>query len=180
MRDGESLEVNGSVTRLQRITDHQEKNQLPDKLNSFFSPISCYPIGSYSLVPSLQLLYGLERQRSRAMRPPEHDPCFLSQCLLNPEASRTNVSEEKPYNWRQSQRALRPARHRSHYSAMGQGQLGRPNPPLTRTTLSQLYTTLWVSRSRPAATFWDRTRICSDTASIAMQCLRLLHHSGGP
>ncbi|KAM9568856.1 BBSome complex member BBS4-like isoform 3-T3 [Salvelinus alpinus] len=34
-------------------------------------------------------------------------------CPLNPEASRTNVSEEAPYTWQPCQRALHPARHRS-------------------------------------------------------------------
>ncbi|XP_070995671.1 LOW QUALITY PROTEIN: SH2 domain-containing adapter protein E-like [Oncorhynchus clarkii lewisi] len=38
------------------------------------------------------------------MRPPKHNPtkphCFLTQCTSNPEASRTNVSEETPYTWR--------------------------------------------------------------------------------
>jgi hypothetical protein len=29
-------------------------------------------------------------------------------------------------------------------------------------------------------TAWDRTRICSNTASTAMQCIRTVHHSGGP
>uniref|UniRef100_A0A674BUE2 Zinc finger MYM-type protein 4-like n=1 Tax=Salmo trutta TaxID=8032 RepID=A0A674BUE2_SALTR len=58
--------------------------------------------------------------RSRAMRPPKHDPaklhCFLTHCSLNPEASCTNVSEET-------------------------------NPPLTRTTLGQLCAASWLSRS---------------------------------
>ena len=29
-------------------------------------------------------------------------------------------------------------------------------------------------------TAWDRTRVCSDAYSTAMQCLRPLRHSGGP
>uniref|UniRef100_A0AAZ3QGN3 SH3 domain-binding glutamic acid-rich protein n=1 Tax=Oncorhynchus tshawytscha TaxID=74940 RepID=A0AAZ3QGN3_ONCTS len=46
----------------------------------------------------------LEMRRSIAMRPPKQDPaklhCFLTRCSFNPEASRTNVSEESPYSWR--------------------------------------------------------------------------------
>ena len=45
---------------------------------------------------------------------------------------------------------MRLARHRSLYSAMGQGHPGRPNPALTQTTLVQLCIASWVSRSRPA------------------------------
>ena len=48
-----------------------------------------------------------ERRRSRAVRPPKHDPtkphCFLTQCPLNPEANCTNVSEETPYTWQPCQ-----------------------------------------------------------------------------
>ncbi|KAK6302769.1 hypothetical protein J4Q44_G00271240 [Coregonus suidteri] len=51
-----------------------------------------------SLVPSPL------RTRERAMCPPKQDPA-KPHCLLNPEASCTNVSEETPYNWRPCQRA---------------------------------------------------------------------------
>jgi hypothetical protein len=85
-----------------------------------FHQILWYPIGSYSLVSSLKLL-----MRSRAGSPPKHNPtkphCFLTQCPLNPEASRTNVSEETQYTWRPCQRALRPARHRTQESLVRDG-----------------------------------------------------------
>ena len=91
------------------------------------------------------------------MRPPKHDPakphCFLTNCSLNLEASRTNVSEETSYNWLRevSMQASGPpqgvARERGDkdYSAW-------PNPPITQTTLVQLCASSWVSRSRPAVT----------------------------
>uniref|UniRef100_A0A673VZZ3 Uncharacterized protein n=1 Tax=Salmo trutta TaxID=8032 RepID=A0A673VZZ3_SALTR len=50
------------------------------------------------------------KRRSRAMRPPKHNPtkphCFLTQCTSNLEASCTNVPEETQYTWRPGQRAL--------------------------------------------------------------------------
>ena len=57
---------------------------------------------------------------------------------------------------------------------------GTGNPPLTRTTLGQLCAAAWVSPFAAGCdTAWNRTKICSDTASTVMQCLRPLHHSGG-
>ena len=57
-----------------------------------------------------------ERRRSRAARPPKHDPtkphCFLTNCSLNPEASRTDVSEESLHNWRPNSACMRLARHK--------------------------------------------------------------------
>ena len=95
-----------------------------------------------------------ERQRSRAMRPPKHNPdkahCFLTHCSLNPEPRRANVSEETPYSWTTevSVHASGPPQG----VAREQGHPGRPNPPLTRATLGQLCAASWVSRSGPAAT----------------------------
>ena len=73
-----------------------------------------YPIGSYSLVSSLQLLYGLGRGEGREPRVlQKHNAtkphCFLTQRPSKPEASRTNVSEETLYTCRPCQRALCPA-----------------------------------------------------------------------
>uniref|UniRef100_A0AAZ3QIX5 selenide, water dikinase n=1 Tax=Oncorhynchus tshawytscha TaxID=74940 RepID=A0AAZ3QIX5_ONCTS len=42
------------------------------------------------------------------LRNPTKPHCFLTQCLLNPEASRTNVSEETLCTWQPRQRGLRP------------------------------------------------------------------------
>ena len=59
---------------------------------------------------------------------------------------------------------------------MGQRHPCRPNPPLTRTMLGQL----WVSRSRPTVTEPGlQPRISSGPASTTMQCLRPLRQSGG-
>ena len=56
-------------------------------------PLSC-PIAA-------TLVWTQERQRSRAVRPPKHNPakpdCFLTQRPLNPEANRPNVMEETPH-----------------------------------------------------------------------------------
>ncbi|XP_071228377.1 NEDD8-activating enzyme E1 catalytic subunit-like isoform X6 [Salvelinus alpinus] len=102
---------------------------------------------------------GEAKAESRASS--ETQPSLLTQCTINPEASRTNVLEETPYTWRLCQRALRLTRHRSRYCTMGQGHPCRPNTPLTRTMLGQLCAAPWVSRSRPAATVmagWTRTQ----------------------
>jgi hypothetical protein len=133
---------------------------------------------SYSLVPLLQLNTDTkEMLRSRAVRPPKHNPakphCFLTQCPLNPEASRTNVSEETQYTWRPCQCALRPARHRSRYRAMGQEHPCRPNSPLPRMTLGQLCATPWVSRSAVCDRAW--TELGSIVAQLTLRCSALNH-----
>uniref|UniRef100_A0AAZ3Q9M4 Rho family GTPase 2 n=1 Tax=Oncorhynchus tshawytscha TaxID=74940 RepID=A0AAZ3Q9M4_ONCTS len=91
------------------------------------------------------------RRRLRAMHPPKPDPA-KPHCLLNPEASRTNVSEETPSSWRLKSACRRMANTRSHYSVVREGNPSRPTPPLTRTTLGQLCAASWVSWSWPAVT----------------------------
>ena len=112
--------------------------------------------------------------RSRCVLPPKHDAakphCFLTQCPLNPEASHTNVLEETVSE------CMPPACHRSRQSVMGQGHPGRPNPPLTRTTLSQLCAASWVSRSRPAATELG-LEPGSLVAQLALRCSALDHRA---
>ena len=52
-------------------------------------------------------------------------------------------------------------------------------PGQTWTTLGQLCPALWDSRLRPVVIQpGNQTRICSDTSSTEMQCLRPLRHSG--
>ena len=63
---------------------------------------------------------------------------------------------------------------------MGQEHPCRPNPPLTRTTLGQLCTAPMAVPVTDGCRAWTQTRISSGTASAAMQCLRLLRHSGDP
>ena len=99
--------------------------------------------------------------------PPKHDPakqhCFLTHCRLNSEASCINVSEETPSNWQ-------PCQHACAQSATGVSRPrwdkdipGRPNPPLTWTTLGQLCVTSWVSPVMASCyTAWDRTRTALD------------------
>ena len=52
---------------------------------------------------------------------------FLTQRASNPEASRTNVSEETPCTWQPW--LARIARHMSRWCAMRQGYPYRPSPP---------------------------------------------------
>ena len=89
------------------------------------------------LVPSLQLPYGLGRGKGRepcVLQNTIPPSCFLTQCTLNPEASRTNVSEETPA-------CMRLARHRSHYSVMEQGQTpaGQINDIITCSSTHVIY-----------------------------------------
>ena len=73
-------------------------------LPPFFSPISWYPIVSnYDFVSLLQLPYGLGRDEGRkpcVLRNTTQPHCFLTQHASNPEASRTNASEEILCTWR--------------------------------------------------------------------------------
>ena len=108
--------------------------------------------------------------KARAMRPPRHNAakhCFLTHFSLNPEANRTNVSEETPYRWRPKLTCRRPAQE-------------IPNAPLTRTTLGQLWTASWVSRSQPAVTQDGIKPGYVVTPQALMLCLRPLRHSGIP
>ena len=71
----------------------------------FFSPIPWYPIVLVATILSHRYNSRMaqERRRLKVMRPPIHNPtkphCFLTQRASNPEASRTNVSEETPCTW---------------------------------------------------------------------------------
>jgi hypothetical protein len=84
------------------------EKRLFNNLFLFFSPISWYQIGSYSLVSLMQLQYGLESCAS--FKTQANQAALL---LDNPEASRTIVPEETPSTWRPCQRALHPACHMS-------------------------------------------------------------------
>jgi hypothetical protein len=73
-----------------------------------FTPFSPQFRGIQLLVATLlshryNSLRARERRRLKVMRPPIHNPtkphCFLTQRVSNPEASRTNVSEETPCTW---------------------------------------------------------------------------------
>ena len=124
-----------------------------------------------------------ERRRSRAMRPPKHNPtkphCFLTQCLINPEASHINVSEETPYTWRPCQCACAQpttgiARARWDKDIPASQTLHKPRRRWANCVPTH------GSRLRPVATEPGlKPRISGGTASTAMQCLRPLRHSGG-
>jgi hypothetical protein len=78
----------------------------------------------------------------------ESSESLLLDTLLNPEASRTNVSEETPNNWRPCQHALHPARHKESERNRTRSSL----TTLTWTALGKLCAASCFSRSRPAAT----------------------------
>ena len=114
------------------------------------------------------------------MHPLKRDPakphCLLTHCWFNPE--NTNVSET-PYNWRPKSECMRPARHKESLEHDGTRTSWPakpcPNPdnagPIVRRLMGLPVTT-------GCDTAWDRTQVCSDTSSTAMQCLRLLRNSG--
>ena len=114
------------------------------------------------------------RRKSRAMRLLKHSP-VKSHCSLNPEASRTNVSEETLSNWRPCQCACPwPA------TGVTSGKLDKDAPagqtlPKTLMTLGQLGPPVTPRGNTPR----DQIPFCWDASSTAMQFLRPLCHSGG-
>jgi hypothetical protein len=105
-----------------------------------------YPIGSYSLVPSLQLPYGLGRGDGRESCVPQNTA--KPHCSLNLEANRTNVFEETLSSWRPGSACRPPGHHKELLERNGKRkpQPAKPslnpvdagsNPPLTRTSLGQ-------------------------------------------
>ena len=97
----------------------------------------------FNLVSSLQLPKGLGSRLT----------AFLNTHQLNPEASRNNVSEEAPFNWRPGSACRHQTRHKEWLGRDEPNKAPRPNPPLTRTTLGQLCAILWDSRPRGIA--WE-------------------------
>ena len=98
------------------------------------------------------------------MRPPKHNPtkphCFLTQRASNPEASRTNVSEETQCTW-QSWLACTAPGPPQESLVRDETRISLPaKPSLTRTTLGQLCGALWNSQSRAAGCdrAWARTQ----------------------
>uniref|UniRef100_A0A8C7VY14 PPFIA binding protein 1b n=1 Tax=Oncorhynchus mykiss TaxID=8022 RepID=A0A8C7VY14_ONCMY len=98
-----------------------------------------------------------ERRWLKVMRPPIHNPtkphCFLTQRASNPEASRTNVSEETPCTW-QPWLACTAAPGLPQESLVGdETRISLPaNPSLTRMSLCQLCVAPLTSWSRPVTT----------------------------
>jgi hypothetical protein len=117
---------------------------------------------------------------SRSMSPPKHDPA-KQHCSLNMEASRTNVSEETPYNWRLKSVCVRPGRNMESLERDGT-RTSRPAKlsPIPDDAASIVHRLMGLPVIAGCDTAWDRTRVCSDAFSRAMQCLRLLCHSEGP
>ncbi|XP_064879542.1 upstream stimulatory factor 1-like isoform X7 [Oncorhynchus nerka] len=94
-----------------RRAQHNEvERRRRDKINNWIVQLS-------KTIPDCTL-DATKNGQAKVESPPKYNPtkphCFFTQCPLNPEASRTNVSEETPYTWRPCQRALLPACHRSH------------------------------------------------------------------
>ena len=107
------------------------------------------------------------------MRPPIHNPtkphCFLTQRACNPEASRTNVSEETPCTW---QPWLARTAHGPPQESLvsNETRIFQPaKPSLTRTTLCQLCVAPRTSRPRPVTTEPGREpRVSGGTAGAAV------------
>jgi hypothetical protein len=110
--------------------------------NPFLSPISLYPIGSYSFIPSLQLPYRLGRGKDR--EPSVHQ---------NMTPSRTACLTQKHQCVRGNtiQLSLQ-APSPPQGVTRAQWDKAIPNPPLTQTMLVQLPAASWVSWSWPAVT----------------------------
>ena len=115
-----------------------------------------------------------ERRRLKTMRPPKHNPtkphCFLTQRASNPEASRTNVSEETPCTWQPWLARTAPGPPQESL-VRDETRTSLPTKPsLTRTTLGQLCVAPRTSRSRPVTTEPGREPRDSDgTAGAAVQ-----------
>ena len=120
-----------------------------------------------------------ERRRSRAVHPPKHDPTEpTDHDPTDSEPSCTNLSEETLTTWRHCQCACAWPAKRAARARWDKEISGLPNPLLTRTTLGQCLMGLPVTASCDTA--WARTQVCSGASGTVMQCLRPLHHSGGP
>ena len=111
----------------------------------------------------------------------KHNPskphCFLSQCSLNLEASRTNVSEETPGDC-VSVHAPGPPQETLQREGTRTSQLAKPFPNLDDAG-PVVHHLVGFPVAASCDTAWDQTRICSNTASTVMQGLRPLCHSGG-
>ncbi|XP_064794113.1 coiled-coil domain-containing protein 90B, mitochondrial isoform X1 [Oncorhynchus masou masou] len=104
-------------------------------------------------------LMARERLRSKVMRPPKHSPTkphCLTQRASNPEASRTNVSEETPCTWRPWLVCTAPGPPQESL-VRDETRISLPaKPSLIRTTQGQMWVAPRTSRSRPAATEPER------------------------
>uniref|UniRef100_A0A8C8D6G3 F-actin-capping protein subunit beta n=1 Tax=Oncorhynchus tshawytscha TaxID=74940 RepID=A0A8C8D6G3_ONCTS len=104
------------IANIGRLVEDME-NKIRSTLNEiYFGKTKDIVNGlSYSCPIAATPLWTPERRRSRAMRPPKHDPvkphCFSTHCSLNPGASRTNVSGETPSSWRLKSAFRRLASH---------------------------------------------------------------------
>jgi hypothetical protein len=96
-------------------------------------------------------------------------------------ASRTNVSEETPYSWRPEDSMHAPGRHKESLEHDGtrtsRPAKPSPNPDDVGPIVHRL---MCLPVLASCDTALDRTRICSDASSTAMQYLRSLGYSGGP
>ena len=108
------------------------------------------------------------------MRPPIHNPtkphCFLTQRTSNPEASRTNVSEETLCTWQPWLARTAPGPPQESLVRDETRISLAAKPSLTRTTLGQLCIAPRTSRSQPATTEPGREpRVSGGTTSTAMK-----------
>ena len=128
----------------------------------FFSPISWYPI--LSCLIATTPVRARERRRMKVISPPIHNStkphCFLTQRASNPEASRTNVSEETPCTRQPWLARTAPGPPRESL-VRNETRISLPaKPSLTRTTLCQLCVAPQSSRSRPADKAFIELTVC--------------------
>ena len=132
----------------------------------------------FCILPLFQILsHHCNSQRTRegkvescVLRNMTRQTALLNTRPLNPEASRTNVLEEIPFNCRARAACRHPSRHKEslEHDEPSKATPAKPSPyqddagPIVR---------------RPIGL--PVTASC-DASSPAMQCLRTLRHSGGP
>ena len=88
---------------------------------------------------------------------------LLNTRQLNPKASRTNVSEDTPFNWRPRSACRRPTRHKE---SLERDELSKALPAKPSPNLDDAEPIVRCPMGLPVTagcdTAWDRTQVCSD------------------
>ena len=133
-----------------------------------------YPFFVLSCIIAKPPIRARERRRLKVLRPPIHNQtkphCFLTQRASNPEANRTNVSEETPCTWQPWLARTAPSPPQESL-VRDDTRISLPaKPSLTRTTLGQLCVAPRTSRSWPVTTEPGREpRVSGGAAGAAVQ-----------
>ena len=143
----------------------------------FFSPISWYPIVLVATTLSLVARTGSGETKVESHASSDTQPALLLKTAQsNPEASRTNVSEETPCTWQPWLACTAPGPPQESL-VRDETRISLPvKPSLTRTTLGQLCVAPRTSRSLPVTTAPGRKpRVSGGTAGAAVQYSALNH-----